>query len=297
MHDFNEELYNKVALVDDILEECLSDKDNSQLQKEIYESMSYSVMAGGKRLRPILVLEAYNLFEGKDEKEVYPYMAAIEMIHTYSLIHDDLPAMDNDDYRRGRLTNHKVYGEDMAILTGDGLLNLAYETMIKSVDEKNVSKSIKAMNIISNKAGVSGMIGGQVGDIKNVNKDMDIETLDKINELKTSCLIEGSLMMGATMAGASDKELESICMAGSLIGRAFQIQDDVLDVISDSKTLGKPVLSDEKNLKKTYVDLLGIDGAKEQVRNLSDKALKIIKELGNNEFLVTLIERLVNRDH
>lgn len=297
MHDFNEEFYNKVALVDDILEECLSDKDNSQLQKEIYESMSYSVMAGGKRLRPILVLEAYNLFEGKDEKEVYPYMAAIEMIHTYSLIHDDLPAMDNDDYRRGRLTNHKVYGEDMAILTGDGLLNLAYETMIKSVDEKNVSKSIKAMNIISNKAGVSGMIGGQVGDIKNVNKDMDIETLDKINELKTSCLIEGSLMMGATMAGASDKELESICMAGSLIGRAFQIQDDVLDVISDSKTLGKPVLSDEKNLKKTYVDLLGIDGAKEQVRNLSDKALKIIKELGNNEFLVTLIERLVNRDH
>ena len=297
MHDFNEEFYNKVALVDDILEECLSDKDNSQLQKEIYESMSYSVMAGGKRLRPILVLEAYNLFEGKDEKEVYPYMAAIEMIHTYSLIHDDLPAMDNDDYRRGRLTNHKVYGEDMAILTGDGLLNLAYETMIKSVDEKNVSKSIKAMNIISNKAGVSGMIGGQVGDIKNVNKDMDIETLDKINELKTSCLIEGSLMMGATMAGASDKELESICMAGSLIGKAFQIQDDVLDVISDSKTLGKPVLSDEKNLKKTYVDLLGIDGAKEQVRNLSDKALKIIKELGNNEFLVTLIERLVNRDH
>jgi geranylgeranyl diphosphate synthase type II len=297
MHDFNEEFYNKVALVDDILEECLSDKDNSQLQKEIYESMSYSVMAGGKRLRPILVLEAYNLFEGKDEKEVYPYMAAIEMIHTYSLIHDDLPAMDNDDYRRGRLTNHKVYGEDMAILTGDGLLNLAYETMIKSVDEKNVSKSIKAMNIISNKAGVSGMIGGQVGDIKNVNKDMDIETLDKINELKTSCLIEGSLMVGATMAGASDKELESICMAGSLIGRAFQIQDDVLDVISDSKTLGKPVLSDEKNQKKTYVDLLGIDGAKEQVRNLSDKALKIIKELGNNEFLVTLIERLVNRDH
>lgn len=297
MHDFNEEFYNKVALVDDILEECLSDKDNSQLQKEIYESMSYSVMAGGKRLRPILVLEAYNLFEGKDEKEVYPYMAAIEMIHTYSLIHDDLPAMDNDDYRRGRLTNHKVYGEDMAILTGDGLLNLAYETMIKSVDEKNVSKSIKAMNIISNKAGVSGMIGGQVGDIKNVNKDMDIETLDKINELKTSCLIEGSLMMGATMAGASDKELESICMAGSLIGRAFQIRDDVLDVISDSKTLGKPVLSDEKNQKKTYVDLLGIDGAKEQVRNLSDKALKIIKELGNNEFLVTLIERLVNRDH
>jgi geranylgeranyl diphosphate synthase type II len=297
MYDFNEELYNKVALVDDILEECLSDKDNSQLQKEIYESMSYSVMAGGKRLRPILVLEAYNLFEGKDEKEVYPYMAAIEMIHTYSLIHDDLPAMDNDDYRRGRLTNHKVYGEDMAILTGDGLLNLAYETMIKSVDEKNVSKSIKAMNIISNKAGVSGMIGGQVGDIKNVNKDMDIETLDKINELKTSCLIEGSLMMGAAMAGASDKELESICMAGSLIGRAFQIQDDVLDVISDSKTLGKPVLSDEKNQKKTYVDLLGIDGAKEQVRNLSDKALKIIKELGNNEFLVTLIERLVNRDH
>lgn len=297
MHDFNEEFYNKVALVDDILEECLSDKDNSQLQKEIYESMSYSVMAGGKRLRPILVLEAYNLFEGKDEKEVYPYMAAIEMIHTYSLIHDDLPAMDNDDYRRGRLTNHKVYGEDMAILTGDGLLNLAYETMIKSVDKKNVSKSIKAMNIISNKAGVSGMIGGQVGDIKNVNKDMDIETLDKINELKTSCLIEGSLMMGATMAGASDKELESICMAGSLIGRAFQIQDDVLDVISDSKTLGKPVLSDEKNQKKTYVDLLGIDGAKEQVRNLSDKALKIIKELGNNEFLVTLIERLVNRDH
>ena len=297
MHDFNEEFYNKVALVDDILEECLSDKDNTQLQKEIYESMSYSVMAGGKRLRPILVLEAYNLFEGKDEKEVYPYMAAIEMIHTYSLIHDDLPAMDNDDYRRGRLTNHKVYGEDMAILTGDGLLNLAYETMIKSVDEKNVSKSIKAMNIISNKAGVSGMIGGQVGDIKNVNKDMDIETLDKINELKTSCLIEGSLMVGATMAGASDKELESICMAGSLIGRAFQIQDDVLDVISDSKTLGKPVLSDEKNQKKTYVDLLGIDGAKEQVRNLSDKALKIIKELGNNEFLVTLIERLVNRDH
>lgn len=297
MHDFNEEFYNKVALVDDILEECLSDKDNSQLQKEIYESMSYSVMAGGKRLRPILVLEAYNLFEGKDEKEVYPYMVAIEMIHTYSLIHDDLPAMDNDDYRRGRLTNHKVYGEDMAILTGDGLLNLAYETMIKSVDEKNVSKSIKAMNIISNKAGVSGMIGGQVGDIKNVNKDMDIETLDKINELKTSCLIEGSLMVGATMAGASDKELESICMAGSLIGRAFQIQDDVLDVISDSKTLGKPVLSDEKNQKKTYVDLLGIDGAKEQVRNLSDKALKIIKELGNNEFLVTLIERLVNRDH
>ena len=273
-----------------------SSKSNPDKQAEIYEAMNYSVQSGGKRLRPMLMLETSRLFHGRDEDVSY-FLTVIELIHTYSLVHDDLEAMDNDEYRRGRKTTHAVYGEAMGVLCGDALLNYAFEMGLKGIKAaKDKDRALDALDYIATKAGAFGMIGGQVVDIKNENSDIDIETLDYINELKTGALIEASMVAGAILAGATKQEVQSIEKIASNVGKAFQIQDDILDVTSTTEVLGKPVLSDEKNNKSTYVTLLGIEAASEKVKQLSEEAILILRELNeDNVFLTELIHHLVYR--
>lgn len=296
--DFNLELSKRVEYVEGVIKSCLIDQEQAanDRQAEIYEAMNYSILAGGKRIRPVLLLETNRLFGGTD-RDTHEFMAAIEMIHTYSLVHDDLPAMDNDEFRRGRKTTHVVYGEAMGILTGDALLNYAFETGLSGVlKAENSRNAIKALKILADKAGVFGMIGGQVVDIKNDDRRVDLETLDYINELKTGALIEAAMMMGAVLAGASEEELALVEHAASYIGRAFQIQDDILDVTGTEEVLGKPVLSDEKNNKSTYVTLLGIEEASEKVKELTEGAIAELRRLNvENEFLYELVYSLVYR--
>lgn len=267
-------------------------------QKTVIEAMNYSFLAGGKRLRPILMLETYRLFGGKS-KVIEPFMAAIEMIHTYSLVHDDLPAMDNDDYRRGRKTTHVVYGEAMGILAGDALLNFAFETAVKAFamcPQKSIEIG-QAMRILSEKAGIYGMIGGQVVDVKSAGQAVSKEVLDFIYELKTSALIECAMMIGAVLAGASETEVQKIEQIAKYVGVAFQIQDDILDVTSTVEVLGKPIHSDEKNEKTTYVTLLGIENAKEAVEGLSMEAIHLLHSIsGENQFLEMLLKELIYRE-
>lgn len=297
--DFKKELNDRINYIEEIINNNLIDENSKKddLQYQIYEAMNYSVMSGGKRLRPMLLLETSRLFGGADE-DTFPFMTAIELIHTYSLVHDDLEAMDNDEYRRGKKTTHAIYGEAMGVLCGDALLNYAFEIGldgIKKASDKNLA--IDSLSILSEKAGVFGMIGGQVVDIKNDGKKIDINTLDYINELKTGALIEAAMTMGATLAGASKEEITLVNECASMIGQAFQIQDDILDVTSTTEVLGKPVLSDEKNNKSTYVNLLGIEEAGNKVEELSNHAIERLKSLGReNEFLFILIEKLINRN-
>lgn len=265
-------------------------------QKTILEAMNYSVSAGGKRLRPMLMLETYRMFGGTS-KVIEPFMAAIEMIHTYSLIHDDLPAMDNDEYRRGRKTTHVVYGEAMAILAGDALLNYAFETAASAfvLDEGNPAIG-KAFMILASKAGVYGMIGGQVVDVESEGKEIDADTLKFIHIHKTSALLESAMLIGAVLAGASEQQQCTVELAARELGLAFQIRDDILDVTGNIDELGKPVGSDEKNHKNTYVALEGLEKAKEDVKRYSESAIDRLKSLpARNEFLYELIEELIDR--
>ena len=265
-------------------------------QKTVLEAMNYSVSAGGKPLRPMLMLETYRMFGGKS-KVIEPFMAAIEMIHTYSLIHDDLPAMDNDEYRRGRKTTHVVYGEAMAILAGDALLNYAFETAASAfvLDEGNPAIG-KAFMILASKAGVYGMIGGQVLDVESEGKEIDADTLKFIHIHKTSALLESAMLIGAVLAGASEQQQRTVELAARELGLAFQIRDDILDVTGNTDELGKPVGSDEKNHKNTYVALEGLEKAKEDVKRYSESAIDRLKSLPvRNEFLYELIEELIDR--
>ena len=267
-------------------------------QKTVIEAMNYSFLAGGKRLRPILMLETYRLFGGKS-KVIEPFMAAIEMIHTYSLVHDDLPAMDNDEYRRGKKTTHVVYGEAMAILAGDALLTYAFETAAKALDIEPQNPGIgKAIRILSAKAGIYGMVGGQTVDVESENTcDMTKEKLDFIYRLKTSALIEASMMIGSVLAGATGSEQKIVEAVASKVGLAFQIQDDILDVTSTMEVLGKPIGSDEKNHKSTYVTYEGIEKAKQDVADLSEKAIAQMETLVvKNEFLTELLRYLISRE-
>ena len=292
---FKQEQEKNISYIEDVLKNYLP--KNPSFQKTIYDAMEYSVMAGGKRLRPMMMYQAYKMFGGEDKELIEPFMAAIEMIHTYSLVHDDLPAMDNDTYRRGRKTTHVVYGEDMGILAGDALLNFAYETAIKGASAAKAAKNvINALDILSKKSGIMGMVGGQVVDVELTGKKLDEERLDFIFKLKTGALLEASLMVGAALAGADEKYIELMEQAGLNIGMAFQIQDDILDVTSTTEELGKPVHSDEKNDKTTYVSLYGLEKSHEDVEKYSKKALSIMEELPyENQFLYTLIEKLINR--
>ena len=274
---------------------CIFDDELTGAQ--IMEAMEYSVMAGGKRLRPMLMQETYRLFGGEG-KEIEPFMAAMEMIHTYSLVHDDLPAMDNDEYRRGRKTTHIVYGEAMGILAGDALLNYAFETAVKAFEiapEKSLLIG-KALKILAEKAGIYGMIGGQVVDVASCGMGLDEGMLNFIYELKTGALIESSMMIGALLAGAEDAELEKVQKIASGVGIAFQIQDDILDVTSTTEELGKPVHSDEKNEKTTYVTLKGLEKATRDVEVISQEALELLSGLDReNTYLTQLIQELIHR--
>ncbi len=286
---------NKIDKVTDIIYSFCPTEEG--LQQTVIDAMNYSVKAGGKRLRPLVLLETLKLFGGEEE-EAYPFMAAIEMIHTYSLVHDDLPAMDNDKYRRGKLTTHAKFGEDMAILAGDALLNYAYEIMSDAVmNSKYPKRAIRAMQTIARKAGIYGMVGGQTVDVENEGKEMSIDTINYIHNLKTAALIEGSMMAGAILAGAKAEEIDIVEKIAKSIGVAFQIQDDILDVTGDTKQLGKAVLSDEKNHKTTYVSLLGVNISKEHVKRYSRDAIELLESLNKDDaFLKFLFVKLIDRD-
>lgn len=270
-----------------------------EYQKTIVDAMSYSVLAGGKRLRPMLMEAAYQMFDGTGQ-DIDSFMAAIEMIHTYSLVHDDLPAMDNDMYRRGKKTTHAVYGEAMGILAGDALLNYAFETVADALVRCNGDmRMIRAYAVLSRKAGIYGMIGGQVVDVESEKKGQKVDQncLDFIYRLKTGALIEASLMIGAILAGASDEEVTFMEQAGTKLGPAFQIQDDILDVTSSLEVLGKPIGSDERNEKATYVAFEGLEKAKTEVERLSKEAVQILDGLKKDHtFLKELFLYLIHRE-
>ncbi len=295
--NFQDELKNRTKEIEAVLKSFLPEEKG--FAKTMAQAMNYSVLAGGKRLRPMLILETCRMFGGREEL-AYPFMAAMEMIHTHSLVHDDLPALDNDDYRRGRLTTHKVYGEAMGVLSGVSLLNYAYEVMFTAFDKaKNTgeqAKVIQALKVMAHKTGIYGMLGGQSVDVENDGKPVTKEMLDYIYENKTSALIEGSMMTGAILGGASQEEVNAVEKAARNIGLAFQIQDDILDVTSTAEELGKPIHSDEKNHKTTYVILMGIEAASQQVAELSEEAVKLLEGMNKkNEFLFTLVKELVGR--
>ena len=293
--NFKEELEQRTQSAWAVVEGYLPKEEG--FSGNLAKAINYSMRAGGKRLRPVFMAAMYEMLGGKSEI-VKPFMAAIEMIHTHSLIHDDLPAIDNDQYRRGKKTTHVVFGESAAILAGDALLNYAYETAFQAFElaknEEEVLRVAKALKILGEKTGLCGMLGGQGVDVENDGKPLSRETLDFIYENKTSALIEASLMIGAVLAG--EKDLSSIQQMGSCLGIAFQIQDDILDVISSQEELGKPVGSDEKNHKTTYVTLEGVAQAGEEVKKLTHEAVGILLQLpGEKEFLKDLFLFLCTR--
>ncbi len=292
--EMREELKQRTQKTEAVVEHYLPKEEGHQ--KTIFEAMNYSVRAGGKRLRPMLIMETYRLFGGTEEA-VEPFMAAMEMIHTSSLIHDDLPCMDNDELRRGLPTTWKQFGYDMAVLAGDALMIYAFETASKAFSmTAHPDRVARAIQVLSKKTGIYGMIGGQVVDVELTGKPIPQDKLDFIYRLKTGALLEASMMIGAILGGASEDEILRVEEIASAVGLAFQIQDDILDVTSTSEELGKPVLSDEKNQKTTYVTLAGIDQAKADVAELSARAVRMLKELpGKNEFLENLIIMLVER--
>ena len=302
--NFDQELENRTNEMEDILKKFIPKEEG--YQKTVFEAMNYSLLAGGKRLRPMLMLETYQFFGGEERSIIEPFMAALEMIHTYSLVHDDLPAMDNDEYRRGRKTTHIVFGEAMAILAGDGLLNLAFETAGKAfqvipdlieIDGLSAYRRIaEAIQILAKKAGSYGMIGGQVIDVEEYNGVVDRSRLDYMYGLKTGALIEAAMMIGAKLAGASEDEVNKIEHIAGDIGLAFQIKDDILDVTSSSEILGKPIHSDEKNRKITYVSIMDLDSANKEVAVISQRAIDNYEALPyHNEFLKALILKLISR--
>ena len=294
--DMQLELKKRVSEIEEILKQYLPREEG--FQKTILEAMNYSILAGGKRLRPMLMQETYRLFGG-DKKVIEPFMAAIEMIHTYSLVHDDLPAMDNDEYRRGKKTTHAVYGEAMGILAGDALLNYAYETAAKAFSMEPGNETVgRAFAVLAGKAGIYGMVGGQVVDVESEgNASISKEKLDFIYRLKTGALIESSMLVGAILAGATEEEQRIAEEIAGEVGLAFQIQDDILDETSSLEVLGKPIGSDKKNQKATYVAWEGIDAARAEVERLSADAIEKLHSLsGEDSFLDELLRYLIHRE-
>ncbi len=298
--NFKETLSEKTVQIEGILARFLPEEQG--FQKRVIEAMNYSILAGGKRLRPMLMEETFRMFGGTGEL-VEPFMAAVEMVHNYSLVHDDLPAMDNDEYRRGRKTTHVVYGEGMAVLAGDGLLNYAFETACfafeKAQSPAEYEKVAQAMRVLAGKAGIYGMIGGQCADIEAEEHQEEVteELLLFIHEHKTAALIQCAMMIGAILAGADREQVDAVEKCAYNIGIAFQIQDDILDVTGSQEVLGKPVGSDEKNGKITYVTLYGLEKSAETVASLSKEAIQILTSFPErNLFLEQLVEQLINRE-
>ena len=296
MMEWKEELQQHTKEAEKVVQGYLPEETGHQ--KLLIEASNYSVLVGGKRLRPMIMLESFKAFGGTGNV-VEPFMAALEMIHTYSLVHDDLPAMDNDEYRRGRKTTHIVYGEDMGILAGDALLNYAFETAFRAFEQspEDSLKIGRALTVLGRKAGIYGMIGGQVIDVKETGHAVSKDVLDTIYELKTGALIECAMMIGAILGCASDAEIQSVEKIAHYVGVAFQIQDDILDVTSTEEVLGKPIHSDEKNQKTTYVTLLGIEQAQKKVEELSNEAIALLHQFtGENAYLEQLLIQLIHRD-
>lgn len=298
--NFKETLHEKTVQMEEVLAHFLPKEQG--FQKKVIEAMNYSILAGGKRLRPMLMAETWRMFGGMGEL-VEPFMAAIEMIHNYSLVHDDLPAMDNDEYRRGRKTTHVVYGEGMAVLAGDGLLNYAFETAClafeKAQSPAEYEKVAQAMRILAGKAGIYGMIGGQCADIEAEEHQESVteELLLFIHEHKTAALIQSAMMIGAILAGADKEQVGAVEKCAYNIGIAFQIQDDILDVTGSQEILGKPIGSDEKNNKVTYVTIHGLEKSAQTVASLSNEAIQILTSFPErNLFLEKLVEQLINRE-
>lgn len=297
MDHFKKEMAKRTEHIESVLDSYLPKPEG--LQKTVLTAMNTTVRAGGKRLRPMLMEEAYKMFGGTG-RVIEPFMAAIEMIHTYSLIHDDLPALDNDDYRRGQKTCHIVYGEDMAILAGDALLNYAFETASTAFDMKGADllRTAKAVQILSRKPGIYGMIGGQAADVELEGRELSLDEIMFIHYNKTSALIEACLMIGAVLAGASDQQVLHMEQCGRKIGLAFQIQDDILDITGTEEEIGKPVGSDEKNHKTTYVTLKGIGQAKRDVELISMEAVSVLKDYDEADgYLTGLVEYLIHRTY
>ncbi|SKC05625.1 geranylgeranyl diphosphate synthase, type II [Lachnospiraceae bacterium] len=314
---FSEELKKRAEFAEDVLKSYLPEETGYAVR--VAEAMNYSALSGGKHLRPVIMQASYQMFGGRGHV-VEPFMAALEMIHNYSLVHDDLPAMDNDLYRRGRKTTHAVYGPGMATLAGDGLLNLAYETALKAfavgledikaglsspaeLTEEGTLQTLmesitKALSILADKAGINGMLGGQSADVdaEERNRSVDLEELLYIHEKKTACLLESALMIGGVLCSVGDDDLKRLEKIGHYVGVAFQIEDDILDVTGDEKILGKHVGSDEENGKVTYVTLKGLDQAAKDAAEMTDRALAILDELpASDGFLRELIISLVTR--
>lgn len=312
-NEFGRALKEKTEEMNAVVEKYLPEEEGPQ--KSVLQAMNYSVRAGGKRLRPMLLWESFLLCGGRPEDRgiVEPFLAAVEMIHTYSLVHDDLPAMDNDEYRRGKKTTWAVYGETMGILAGDGLLNYAFETAAQAfllcgcgaeTDSGRYSREVwlaraaRAFLVLAKKAGVYGMIGGQTVDLEAEGHTgpVDGEQLLFIHAHKTAALIQAPMMIGGILAGASEGQIEALERCGYHIGVAFQIQDDILDVVGDSGELGKPVGSDAQNGKQTYVAWKGIGQARADVEALSAEAVEILEGFGAaDNFLEKLILELIHR--
>lgn len=281
-----------IAEINNALRKYMTHSENPQ--KKIYEAMEYSLYAGGKRLRPVLMLETARMCGG-DPAVVLPFACAMEMIHTYSLIHDDLPAMDNDDLRRGIPTNHKKFGEAMAILAGDALLNKAFE-IVSGVENLPPSRVLSAVSMLAASSGTEGMIGGQVVDIESEGKSIDLSELQYLHLLKTGAIIRSSCTIGALLAGASESEIRAVDEFASKLGVAFQIRDDILDCTGTEEELGKPIGSDEAEGKNTYVKLLGLEKSEQLVKTYSTQAEQALDCFGDKaDFLKWLADTLINR--
>lgn len=283
---------HKISLIDTALSQYIP---SNNYPPSIYEAMRYSLFAGGKRLRPILLMAAADAIDGNGI-DYLPVACGLEMIHTYSLIHDDLPAMDNDDYRRGKLTNHKVYGDGIAILAGDGLLTAAFETMLSQTKVKP-QVLINVVKEIASAAGPAGMVGGQAIDLISEGQTIDAQTLKYLHQAKTGALFKAALRSGAALAGGTEQQLNALTSYASQFGLAFQITDDILDVVGTQEKIGKPIGSDVKNHKVTYVSLHTLAGAKQLAQQAVDQALNSLCDFGPEaNILRELVERLINRE-
>jgi len=287
-----------IELLKDDVEQWISEyfDSKSEINNRNFESMIYSIKVGGKRVRPILMLLTYGMYM-KDYRDILPFAAALEMIHTYSLIHDDLPCMDNDDLRRGKPTNHKIYGEAIAILAGDGLLNEAMIIMLNQCLDGDLNK-IKASASLAKAAGAEGMIAGQICDILSEGKAISEEELLYMHRNKTGELIKVAIVCGAILGNASDDDLSNLKEYGDKLGLAFQIKDDILDIIGDVSILGKNVKSDECNNKTTFITMYGLEKCKEKCTDLTQECFEILKKLNlNTKYLEEITEFLLKREY
>ena len=291
--NYDELLQADQELVENWLERCFHDRKR---YGQIYDAMLYSLRAGGKRLRPVLALETCRMCGG-DVASVLPFACAVEMIHTYSLIHDDLPCMDDDDLRRGKPTNHKVFGEATAVLAGDALLTAAFEMIAEHRHLVPAERVLEALDCLAHAAGAAGMIGGQMLDMEGEDKTLSLDQLEELQTLKTGALICAAAELGCIVAGGDDAMRQAVRQYAGCLGRAFQVRDDMLDVISTAQVLGKPIGSDAENGKSTFVSALGLEACEALVNDLTKQAIEALDGFDNSGFHIWLAQRMAKRLH